>query len=113
MYNRYIPRGDGSYICRQEPDFEHEPEPVIIKEPQKNEPPIDHNEPPRREPEPEIKARSNKGPFGIGSITESLRGILPKNVDIGDLLLIFILILLLIEGEDDEILWILLILLVL
>lgn len=127
MYNRYIPRGDGSYICRQEPDFEpvyqgrQEPPPEPIPQaeittynpgPGAN-PGPGINQGPGPGSMPEQKVQGSRNSFGLGNITEMIRGILPKNIDVGDILLVLILILLLIEGEDDEMLWILLIMLIL
>lgn len=105
MYNRYIPRGDGTYICRQEPDFETEHQ----ETPPPPEPEI---------PEPHQKKDQKSGgfPFNLGSldgITGKIRGLLPKGMDIGDIILLLILILLLLDGEDDEMLWVLLIMLIL
>lgn len=44
-------------------------------------------------------------------LLDSLRALLPKSLDMSDLLLILILVLLLVEDEDDEILIILLMML--
>ena len=84
MYNRYIPTNDGSYHRRSV----HEPS-------QQTEPNHPHPEPPPS-PEPQNQCRevNHVGPSGF------LKNLLPKNFDIGDL--IVVLLVLLMAGECEE-----------
>ena len=84
MYNRYIPTNDGSYHRR----LVHEP-------PRRPEPELPHPEPPPC-PEPQIPYRevNHAGPAGF------LKNLLPKNFDIGDL--IVVLLVLLMAGDCEE-----------
>lgn len=73
MYNRYIPSGDGSYICQPVAEL----------------PPLD-----RGSTEPIRTAPAPQSPCG------SLRLLLPSNLETDDLLILLILLLLLLDRED-------------
>ena len=110
MYNRYIPQPDGSYrrsrmpdtyapTQRQHPQKEPEPpchpEPIVppCPEPPRNPPPCPRPRPrPQRHPTPPPRE-----PVSIGNF---FRGLLPRDFDTSDLLII--LLLLLISGDCQE-----------
>jgi len=80
MYNRYIPQSDGSYSRKS-----------VQNPPSRPIPPPD---PPKPEPPPKPK------PDPAPPITGFLRGLLPKEFDTGDLLIV--LLMLLMAGEKEE-----------
>ena len=84
MYNRYIPKNDGSYHRRPVPEPQHKPESVSPM-PAK---------PPEQTPQPPQKPITHSSPLGF------LRNLLPKNFDTGDL--IVVLLLLLMAGDCEE-----------
>lgn len=86
MYNHYIPQSDGSYRRNPQPD-QRRPAP----------PPK-----PRTEPEPPKPAplpRPPEPPPQTGSILDFLKGLLPRQIDTADLMIIFLLLLM---NKDDE-----------
>ena len=90
MYNHYIPQSDGSYRRSAVPDQrrqQQKPKPDPKPEP-KPEPPCP---PPPPEPAP-------CAPNG-GNILDFLKGILPREIDTADLLIIFLFLLM---NKDDE-----------
>lgn len=82
MYNRYIPKNDGSYHRRAVPDQSQKPIP--------NPPPPDETP---DDPQPQK-------PVSHGSSIGFLKSLLPKSFDTGDL--IVVLLLLLIAGDCRE-----------
>lgn len=74
MYNRYIPSGDGSYICQPVAEL----------------PPLDHGS---TAPAPRTASASQSSCGG-------LRRLLPANLEADDLLILLILLLLLLDRED-------------
>lgn len=94
MYNHYIPQSDGSYRRSSVPDQrrrEH-PKPQPKPEPPRQEPPKEC--PPEPKPEPPCKAEQPQQ-----SILGFLKGLLPREIDTADLLIIFLLLLM---NKDDE-----------
>ena len=86
MYNHYIPQSDGSYRRNPQPD-QRRPAP----------PPK-----PRPEPEPPKPAPlpcPPEPPPQTGSILDFLKGLLPRQIDTADLIIIFLLLLM---NQDDE-----------
>lgn len=101
MYNHYIPQSDGSYRRSSIPDQrrreqprpqpKHEQKPEPKPEPPKECPP----EPPKpAPPSPPGKPEKNQG-----SILDFLKGLLPREIDTADLLIIFLLLLM---NKEDE-----------
>lgn len=82
MYNRYIPKNDGSYHRKPVPDSQQQssaPQPLPPKSPESSQPPR---------------------PVNHGSPMDFLRNLLPKGFDTGDL--IIVLLLLLMAGDCEE-----------
>ena len=84
MYNHYIPQSDGSYRRNPQPD-QRRPAP----------PPKPKPEPPKPEPLP----CPPEPPPQTGSILDFLKGLLPRQIDTADLMIIFLLLLM---NKDDE-----------
>lgn len=82
MYNRYIPKNDGSYHRRPVPE------------------PNQESVPPKPAPEPPAEQVAVKKPVNHGSSIGFLKNLLPKNFDTGDL--IVVLLLLLMAGDCEE-----------
>ena len=85
MYNRYIPQQDGSYKRNRAEDLPHPPP-----------------NPPKPSPVTEMPAPPppmHIPPAG-GNVGSFLRGLIPKNFDTGDL--IVVLLLLLMAGDKPE-----------
>lgn len=93
MYNRYIPREDGSYqrSRMQEHSPPHRPEP---QQPRPTPPP-----PPPEPVPPPHTPQHHTSPLGAADF---LRKLLPKNLDIGDLLVIILLLLMASDGKEDN-----------
>lgn len=85
MYNRYIPQSDGSFKRRPTQDQTPQPAP----------PPESH----KPEPEPHYAPPPPRPTFGIQSF---LRQILPKNFDIGDLIVVLLLLLMAADREEEQ-----------
>lgn len=92
MYNRYIPKADGTY---QKNRIDTPPPP---RPPQPDCPPPPP-EAPHRPPEPPYRHPNGAGDF--------LRRLLPKNLDTGDLLIIVLLLLMAGDCEDGNSTWLL------
>lgn len=86
MYNHYIPQSDGSYRRNPQPD-QRRPAPPPKPRPEP--------EPPRPTPLP----RPPEPPPQTGSILDFLKGLLPRQIDTADLMIIFLLLLM---NKDDE-----------
>ena len=85
MYNRYIPKNDGSYHRHPIPD----PQPATQVPP-----PVQTAQPTPPTPPPPQKPSVSGSPAGF------LKNLLPKNFDLGDL--IVVLLLLLMAGDCEE-----------
>ena len=83
MYNHYIPQSDGSYRRNSQPD-QRRPKPKP--------------EPPRESPPASPKNECKPEPAQTG-ILDFLRGLLPRQIDTADLLIICLLLLM---NKDDE-----------
>ncbi len=93
MYNRYIPKSDGTY---QKNRIDTPPRPGP---PQPECPPPPPPDVPHRPPEPPHRQPNGAGDF--------LRRLLPKNLDTGDLLIIVLLLLMAGDCEDHQSTWLL------
>jgi len=82
MYNRYIPKNDGSYHRRPIPD-----------------PPQKPSAPPPAPPKPPEPTQIQR-PVSHGSPSGFLKNLLPKHFDIGDL--VVVLLVLLMAGDCEE-----------
>ena len=86
MYNRYIPKNDGSFqkqaIREQMPEV---PEPPIPQTP----PPVSHPPQPPKPPQPQ-------NPLGF------LRNLLPREFDTGDLIIVLLLLLMAGDCREDQ-----------
>lgn len=109
MYNRYIQQSDGSFRRNRIPEPKHQQEqqpkrPVPPPEAQKCEPTCERpkcepacSAPPPPRPEPRQAPKQQPCAKPSTSAGTFLRGLLPKNLDTGDLLVI--LLILLIAGD--------------
>lgn len=89
MYNRYIPQSDGTHRRRPTPE---PPRPVPPPPP----------EPPCQEPPPPRPHKPNNPPQSFGGIGNFLRQILPANFDIGDLIVVLLLLLMAADCQEDQ-----------
>ena len=88
MYNRYIPKEDGSYTRNRVPESPHQvPRPA---------PPPEQPSPPpeRRGPPPVSKLEQNPLSF--------IKRLLPKGFDTGDLFIVLLLLLMAGDCEEDR-----------
>lgn len=96
MYNRYTPSADGTFqrTVVAEPPRQAAPEPPLPpREPPKPEPkPCPPPPPPAPIPAPQAPCPPDR----------PLRKLLPKGIDPGDLLVLAILVLLLMETDEDD-----------
>lgn len=109
MYNHYIPQSDGSYRRSTMPEGSRKQPSRPQQNPHQQKPsapppPPPAREPPRQEepeckPQPETSPQVPCTPARNDSILSFLRGLLPREIDATDLLVI--LILLLMNKEDD------------
>ena len=91
MYNRYIPGQNGVYQCKVVQD---KPAPVpIVPEPVT---PRCMPEPEPCPPPPPPQSCCTPPPLSF------LKRLLPKDVDLGDIIILLILALLLIDGEESD-----------
>lgn len=92
MYNHYIPQSDGSYRRSPPPEQRRPQKPQPKPEP-----------PPQSSPEPEKTPPSSppacKPEQPQGSILDFLKGLLPREIDTADLMIVFLLLLM---NKDDE-----------
>lgn len=93
MYNRYTPRQDGGYHRDRVPE---------ASEPVRNHPqsPQQQNHNPPQHPAPPQQNCPAPCPMP-SSASGFLSGLLPKNMDTGDLLMLLILLLLLHDGSES------------
>ena len=94
MYNRYIPQSDGTYRKRPVPD-RCPPEKPTPKPPEKP-----GQKPPEKPPCPPRPRASSKEPKG--NIFSQLRQLLPRDFEVGDLLVVLLLLLMSGENEEDQ-----------
>ncbi len=96
MYNRYIPRPDGSYSCNRIP------EPRPHRQPVHPSPSPHHKqEQTKQEPTYEHRHKESNSSFGhSGNPAGFLRQLLGKDFDTGDI--VVILLLLLMAGDSEE-----------
>lgn len=90
MYNRYIPQSDGTHRRRPTPD------PISAAPPAP--------EPPRQEPEPmphPVQQRTVSRQ-SLGGISSFLRQILPRDFDVGDLIVVLLLLLMAADRQEDQ-----------
>lgn len=88
MYNRYVPRQDGSYTRRSVPDPAVRQEKPPSKEPEPIEEPQQHRPSCRATPNPTV------GGF--------LKRLLPQDFDTGDLIVILLLLLMAGDSQEDR-----------
>lgn len=89
MYNHYIPQSDGSYRRSAVPEQRRPSPPKPKPEIPKQEPPCPPPEPPRPAPCP---SRNQ-------SVLDFLKGLLPREIDTADLMIVFLLLLM---NKEDE-----------
>ncbi|MBE6950366.1 MAG: hypothetical protein E7451_03405 [Ruminococcaceae bacterium] len=89
MYNHYIPQSDGSYRRSAVPEQRRPSPPKPKPEPPKQEPPCPPAEPPR----PAHCPPQSQG------VLEFLKGLLPREIDTADLMIVFLLLLM---NKEDE-----------
>lgn len=94
MYNRYIPRPDGSYSCSRVPEPKHSRPSSKPPAP----PPKTQQEEPKKCPPDEKKPvhKQEHNPLGF------LRQLFGKDFDTGDLLIILLLLLMAGDSEKDR-----------
>lgn len=98
MYNRYTPRQDGGFRHDRVPEPAKPPQNAPAPKPsQKPEMPRDC--PP--ETPSQTCARPEPRPLQPHSATSFLSGLLPRNMDTGDLLMLLILLLLITDGSEE------------
>lgn len=103
MYNHYIPQSDGSYRRSTVPDGSrrNQPRSAPIQSSSPRQQPATRTEPPKPAPEPEEPHRKPDPCTQNESILSFLRGLLPRQIDATDLLVI-LLILLMNKDEDPD-----------
>lgn len=114
MYNRYIPQSDGSYQRNRmpEPSAPRPPQPPVEKSPPKQPtppppPPCDphfcpHIPPAAPKSPPckrQVRTQETKHDFGV---TSFLRGLLPRDFDTEDLIVILLLLLMAGDCREDQ-----------
>jgi len=93
MYNRYVPQNDGS----------HRRNTVNTNKPRQNEDNKNyHNPPPPPPPTAPCSPPAKEFPKQKESAGSFLKGLLPKNLDTGDLLIIILLLLLAGDNQDEK-----------
>ena len=90
MYNRYIPQSDGTHRRRPTPDS-------IPSAPPAPEP---HRQKPEPTPHPVQQRTVSQQP--LGGISGFLRQILPRNFDVGDLIVVLLLLLMAADRQEDQ-----------
>lgn len=90
MYNRYIPQTDGTHRRRPTPE---PPRPVPPPPPEQ---PCQEPSPPPRPHKPQ------NPPQSFGGIGNFLRQILPSSFDIGDLIVVLLLLLMAADCQEDQ-----------
>lgn len=105
MYNRYIPQPDGSYRRSRMPDnsapIPHKRRPQPAKQEPPPCPPEPECPPPSKENHPpKPPHRPQKPP--TGGVGDFLRQLLPKDFDIGDLIVVLLLLLMAGDCPEDQ-----------
>lgn len=102
MYNRYIPRSDGTY--RKQRLQERTPPPKPSPAPQPTEPPAPYSAPPEPpgKPLPPPRPRKSHPRREPESLSAFWRQLLPKGFDTADLLVVVLLLLMCGEERDDQ-----------
>lgn len=91
MYNRYIPQNDGSYHRQQ------------MKEPPRKSPPPPPPQPvPPPPPSPCQNCPNNPKPAPTGGIGSFFRGLLPRDFDTEDLIVLLLLLLMAGDNQEDQ-----------
>lgn len=94
LYNRYIPQNDGSYrrnpVVSSQPKSQQNSTPPYV-------PPVTQPTIPCTPPSEHQEQRHNNETAG-----SFLKGLLPKNLDTGDLLIIILLLLLAGDSKDEK-----------
>ena len=90
MYNRYIPKNDGSFQRRPFPDQPQNTE-SSRRHPER---PTQPDQPPQ--PVPSLKPPQHGSPVGF------LKNLLPKDFDAGDLIVVLLLLLMAGDCEEDQ-----------
>lgn len=109
MYNRYIPQPDGSYRRNRVPDNSrtipqrhyspHRQEHAPHQKPEQDcPPPKQESCPPEKKEQP---CKQGKPPVG-GGVGDFLRQLLPKDFDIGDLIVVLLLLLMAGDCAEDQ-----------
>lgn len=105
MYNRYIPRSDGTYQRRR---MQENLPPAAPPAPRAPQPPAAQPcpapEPPKRPAPPQRPRYSHprREPDSGGSIIGFLRQLLPKDFDAGDLMVVLLLLLMSGDCQEDQ-----------
>lgn len=94
MYNRYIPQSDGTY---RRSTVAEPPQPE--RRPPRPEPPCPPPPPPPPQPGPKPNSPPPRPNPQAGDF---LRGLLPRNLDTGDLLILLLLLLMAGDCRDDR-----------
>lgn len=94
MYNRYIPRSDGTYQKNRVPDQT----PPVPPRPRQPDPPRQQEAPPPCQEAPIAPSPVPRRP--AGSVGGFLRQLIPRDFDTGDLLIV--LLMLLMAGDSEE-----------
>jgi len=93
MYNRYIPKNDGSFQRRPVPDQPQNKE-SSRRHPERPTQPVQPVQPPQ--PLPSVKPPQHSSPVGF------LKNLLPKDFDTGDLIVVLLLLLMAGDCEEDQ-----------
>lgn len=96
MYNRYIPTENGTYRCNRVEEWPVSVPPKPADAPP--EPPCPPPPPPPPPPQPPQPCREESSLFGHGF----LKRLLPRNLDMGDLLILLIVLLLMTDSDDGD-----------
>ena len=88
MYNRYIPKNDGSFQKRSVPEHKPETTPPNVTTPV-SPPPVSQPSPTPKQPQPQ-------SPMGF------LRNLMPREFDTGDLIIVLLLLLMAGDCQEDQ-----------
>ena len=101
MYNRYVPQPDGTYKKSQIPEPRRKEPPKAPPTPVQCAPPPPPPPPPKQEPRRQYPQRKppKKECDSIGGFFKNL---LPRDIDIGDLMIILLLLLMAGDCEEDK-----------
>ncbi len=108
MYNHYIPQSDGSYRRSSVPERRRPQSPHPRPEPRPD-PKPEHKPEPKPDPRPELPKcdrppEPSPGPApcdsGGDGLLRFLKGLLPREIDTADLMILFLLLLMNKDAED-------------